>query len=41
MDYIEALRNVITAFETKANYLETLKSFNEALIELKYLNGTL
>lgn len=41
MDYIEALRNIITAFETKVNYLETLKDFNEALIELKYLNGTL
>jgi outer membrane protein TolC len=41
MDYIEALRNIITAFETKVNYLETLKNYNEALIELKYLNGTL
>lgn len=41
MDYIEALRNIITAFETKVNYVETLKNFNEAVIELKYLNGTL
>ncbi|HEV8081239.1 MAG TPA: TolC family protein [Chitinophagaceae bacterium] len=41
MDYIEALRNIITAFETKVNYLETLRNFNEALIELKFLNGTL
>jgi len=40
-DYIEALRNIITAFETRINYLETLLNFNQALIELKYLNGTL
>lgn len=39
--YIEALRNIITAFETKVNYLDAVRNFNQAVIELKYLNGTL
>jgi cobalt-zinc-cadmium resistance protein CzcA len=41
MNYIETVRNMITAFQTKANYLEAVRSFNQALIELKYLNGSL
>ena len=40
-DYIQALRNMITAFETRENYLQTLRNYNQALIDLKYLNGTL
>ena len=41
MNYIETIRNIITAFQTKTNYLEAIRNFNQALIELKYLNGSL
>jgi cobalt-zinc-cadmium resistance protein CzcA len=41
MNYTETLRNVIIAFQTKANYLEAIRNFNQAVIELKYINGTL
>lgn len=41
ISYIEGLRNIITAFETQNNYLETLRNYNQALIELKYLTGNL
>ncbi len=41
MNYIETVRNIITAYETKAKYLETIRNFNQSLIELKYLNGSL
>jgi len=40
-NYIETVRNIITAFQTKANYLEAVKNYNQSLIELKYLTGTL
>ena len=41
VNYIETMRNIITAFQTKVNYLETIRNFNQALTELKYLNGSL
>lgn len=41
MNYIETMRNIITAYQTKINYLETIRNFNQALTELKYLNGSL
>lgn len=41
MNYTETLRNIIIAFNTKANYLETIRNYNQALIELKFLNGSL
>lgn len=41
VSYIETLRNIITAYQTKENYLGTIRSFNQALTELKYLNGSL
>lgn len=41
MNYIETIRNIITAFQTRSNYLEAIRNFNQAIIELKYLNGTL
>ena len=39
VSYIEALRNIVTAYQTKAGYLETIRSYNQAVIELKYLTG--
>ena len=41
VNYIETMRNIITAYQTKVNYLETIRNFNQALTELKYLNGSL
>jgi cobalt-zinc-cadmium resistance protein CzcA len=41
MNYIETVRNIIIAFQTRTNYLEAIRNFNQAIIELKYLNGTL
>jgi cobalt-zinc-cadmium resistance protein CzcA len=41
MNYIETIRNIITAYQTRTNYLEAIRNFNQAIIELKYLNGTL
>lgn len=39
--YIESLRNITTAFETRVNYLETLRNYNQAVIEMNYLTGNL
>ena len=39
--YIESLRNITSAFETRINYLETLRNYNQAVIELNYLTGNL
>ena len=39
--YIESLRNITTAFETRISYLETLRNYNQAVIELNYLTGNL
>lgn len=41
ISYIESLRNITTAFETRINYLETLRNYNQAIIELNYLTGNL
>jgi cobalt-zinc-cadmium resistance protein CzcA len=41
MNYTETLRNIIVAYQTKINYLEAIRNFNQAVIELKFLNGTL
>jgi outer membrane protein TolC len=41
LTYIESLRNLQTAFDIFFNHLETLKAYNEAVIQLNYLNGTL
>jgi cobalt-zinc-cadmium resistance protein CzcA len=41
MNYTETLRNIIVAYQTKTNYLEAIRNFNQAVIELKFLNGTL
>lgn len=41
MNYTETVRNIIIAFQTKINYLEAIRNYNQALIEIKYLNGTL
>jgi cobalt-zinc-cadmium resistance protein CzcA len=39
VSYIETLRNVITAYQTKLKYLETIRDFNQAVTELRYLTG--
>lgn len=39
--YIESLRNITTAFGTRINYLETLRNYNQAVIDLNYLTGNL
>ncbi len=41
LNYIESLRNLQNAFDILSNHLETLRSYNEAVIQLNYLNGTL
>lgn len=41
INYIESLRNLQTAFEIFKNQLETHRAYNEAVILLNYLNGTL
>ena len=41
LNYIESLRNLQTAFTIFFNHLETHRAYNEAVIQLNYLNGTL
>jgi heavy metal efflux system protein len=41
LNYIESLRNLQTAFDIFLNHLETHRAYNEAVIQLNYLNGTL
>lgn len=41
LNYIESLRNLQVAFEIFFSHLETHRSYNEAVIQLNYLNGTL
>ena len=41
LNYIESLRNLQTAFDIFINHLETHKAYNEAVIQLNYLNGAL
>jgi outer membrane protein TolC len=41
LNYIESLRNLQTAFEIFTNHLETHRAYNESVINLAYLNGTL
>lgn len=41
LNYIESLRNLQAAFEIFINHLETHRAYNEAVIQLNYLNGTL
>lgn len=41
LNYIESLRNLITAFEIQTDHLEAHRAYNETVIELNYLNGTL
>jgi outer membrane protein, heavy metal efflux system len=41
LNYIESLRNLQNAFDIFIDHLETLRSYNESVIQLNYLNGTL
>ena len=41
LNYIESLRNLQTAFDIFTNHLDTHRAYNEAVINLAYLNGTL
>lgn len=41
LNYIESLRNLQTAFTIFTNHLDTYREYNEAVIQLNYLNGTL
>lgn len=41
LNYIESLRNLQTAFDIFLNHMETQRAYNEAVIQLNYLNGTL
>ena len=41
LNYIESLRNLQTAFDIFLAHLETHRAYNEAVLQLNYLNGTL
>ena len=41
LNYIESLRNLQTAFDIFLAHVETHRAYNEAVIQLNYLNGTL
>lgn len=41
LNYIESLRNLQSAFDIYFAHLDTHRSFNESVIRLKYLNGSL
>jgi len=41
LNYIESLRNLQTAFDIFVNHLETRRTYNESVINLAFLNGTL
>jgi cobalt-zinc-cadmium resistance protein CzcA len=41
LNYIESLRNLQSAFDIFFSHLDTHRAFNESVIQLKYLNGTL
>jgi len=41
LNYIESLRNLINAFDLMNGRMDAHRAYGEALIELKYLNGTL
>lgn len=41
LNYIESLRNLQTAFDIFYNHVDTHRAYNEAVIQLNYLNGTL
>lgn len=41
ISYIESLRNITSAFQTRMVYVETLRNYNQAIIELNYITGNL
>jgi outer membrane protein TolC len=41
LNYIESLRNLQTAFDIFTDHLESHREYNEVVIQLNYLNGTL
>jgi cobalt-zinc-cadmium resistance protein CzcA len=41
LNYIESLRNLQSAFDIFFNHLDTHNAFNQSVIQLKYLNGTM
>ena len=41
LNYIESLRNLQTAFDIFFDHLSTQRAYNESVINLAYLNGTL
>jgi len=41
LNYIESLRNLQSAFSIFFKHLETHRAFNQSVIQLRYLNGTL
>lgn len=38
-NYIETLRNIISAYQNKTAYLETVRNYNQVVIELTYLTA--
>jgi cobalt-zinc-cadmium resistance protein CzcA len=41
LNYVESLRNLQTAFDIFLNHLEVHRAFNEMVIQLNYLKGSL
>ncbi len=39
IEYMEYIQNLTMAFDTKLKYLEALNLYNQAIIELNYVNG--
>ena len=41
LNYIESLRNLQTAFDIFFDHIDAFRNYNETVIQLNYLNGTL
>ena len=41
IDYVNYLRNINDAYAIKLKYLEAIKNYNQSLLSIKYLTGTL
>ena len=40
-DYINYLRNITDAYSIQLKYLEAIRNYNQSILSIKYLTGTL